>query len=422
MENDSYLAIISDSIPSQNMLSESDINTIQQSLWGILAMQVQRYTMGDSSSVPVETAQELLNSICFCIRMYMKEASSDMTVLKELPAADLFMKGRIAIEKAISEGRKLLSRAIDTSPHGLENLSYKNTLSEIANFFKNYDYRFLAHDIPCSIDYQLSQPVSEKLLGIEYINEYLRRINIENKFISHFVAENVVLLLENCFPDYKGLLINLYEPVAVNAIGLALIDGNIETLDITEADRLVLLKYFCAWPEEAALEKLQKAAAFICSCLYIDDEAEKIYIKKTAMDLYPRISAAVAAGSLNDVFLSSGCRPVQKEPDSIYVDSNPMDNERLRSLISEIEDCRYLSDKIKMVQNDVHSLGDLTEILNVCFWGDDCDALFNALGKEIVDLLVHYVNKKYSGNPDWGSESGWELMLKQYTAHIGNDN
>ncbi len=420
MENDSYLSLISDQMSSQSILSEGDIYEIQKSLWSILAMQVQRYTMGDSSSVPVETAQELLNSICFCIRMYMKEISGDLTMLKELPAEDLFIKGRIVIEKAVTEGRKLLSHAINTSPHGLDNLSYRDTLCEITGFFKKYDYRFLAHDIPCSIDYQLSQPVSERLLGIEYINEYLRRIIIENEFITHFDRYNAISLFEKCFPEYKVLLINLYEPVATNAIGLALIKGNIAALDITESDRLVLLEYFRSWSEKTALEKLQNAAVSICSCLNIDDEAAKNYLRKTATELYPRISAAVTAGSLNDVFLTISCRLVQKEPESIYVDSGRMDNERLRSLISEIEDCRYLSDKVKMVQNYVHSLSDLTEILNVCFWGNDCDALFDALGKDIIALLVHYVNKKYADNPDWSSESGWELKLKQYTALAGN--
>lgn len=417
MGNNSYLSLLSGKMLSQNIMSESEIREFQKSLWSVLAMQVQRYTMGDSSSVPVETAQELLNSICFCIRMYMKEASVDLNVLKKLSAGDLFFKGRMVIEKAVNDGRQLLSRAIDTAPHWLDNLSYINTLNEISVFFKKYDYRFLAHEIPCSIDYQLSQPVSEELLGIEYINEYLRRINIENLFINRFDPEGVTLLLESCFPEYKALLINLYEPVAANAIGLALINGNITALDVTESDRLVLIEYFREWTDAVALEKLQKAAAFVCSCLDIGDETAKNYIRQTAKDLYPRISAAASAGSLDNVFLSISHGKEEKGLESIYVDSSPMDDEKLRSLISEIKNCRYLYDRIKIVQNDIHSLSDLTEVLNVCFWGNDCDTLFDALGSEIIELLEHYAARKYADDPDWASESGWELRLKQYSSH-----
>jgi hypothetical protein len=323
----------------------------------------------------------------------------------------------MVIEKAVNDGRQLLSRAIDTAPHWLDNLSYKNTLNEISVFFKKYDYRYLAHKIPCSIDYQLSQPVSEVLWGIEYINEYLRRINIENLFISRFDPEDIILLFENCFPEYKALLINLYEPIAANAIGLALINGDVAALDITDSDRLVLLECFREWTDAAALEKLQNAAAFVCNCLDIEDESAKNYISRTAKDLYPRISAAASAGSLDNIFLSISQGKEENEHESIYIDSSPMDGEKLRSLISEIKDCRYLSDKIKIVQNDIHSLSDLTDVLNSCFWGDDCYALFDALGSEIIELLEHYAARKYADDPDWVSESGWELRLKQYRSH-----
>jgi hypothetical protein len=73
--------------------------------------------------------------------------------------------------------------------------------------------------VPCDIDYQLCRPVPEDLLGVEYVNEYLRRVVLENDFLRRFPKEPVIKLLENYCPDYRGLLINLYEPVATNALG-----------------------------------------------------------------------------------------------------------------------------------------------------------------------------------------------------------
>lgn len=45
-----------------------------EKLWQLLAKQTERYTMGDSTSVPTETAQELLASICYTLQFEMAQS------------------------------------------------------------------------------------------------------------------------------------------------------------------------------------------------------------------------------------------------------------------------------------------------------------------------------------------------------------
>ena len=59
-----------------------------------------------------------------------------------------------------------------------------------------------------------------------------------------------------------------------------------------------------------------------------------------------------------------------------------MDNEKLRDLINEIKSCRFVSDKVAMVKQEVKSIGDLVEVLNICFWEEEAVALFKAFSKE----------------------------------------
>jgi hypothetical protein len=56
---------------------------------------------------------------------------------------------------------------------------------------------------------------------------------MENLFISRFETKTVIRLLEAYCPDYPELLVNLFEPVGVNAVGLALCHGDIFSLDIS---------------------------------------------------------------------------------------------------------------------------------------------------------------------------------------------
>ena len=45
---------------------------IQGKLWQLLERQTQRYTMEESASVRVETAQELLESLLYCLRLGLR--------------------------------------------------------------------------------------------------------------------------------------------------------------------------------------------------------------------------------------------------------------------------------------------------------------------------------------------------------------
>jgi hypothetical protein len=56
----------------------------------------------------------------------------------------------------------------------------------------------------------------------------------------------------------------------------------------------------------------------------------------------------------------------------------------------------------------VKSLRDLFEVLNICFWGVECEALFRTLDGTERALLSERIRARKKGNPDWKSESGWE--------------
>ena len=63
------------------------------------------------------------------------------------------------------------------------------------------------------IDYQLSQSVSESLLGINYVNQYLTRLAAENSLLTRLPQGEVRAVLERSCPDWRGLLVN-FSPVA----------------------------------------------------------------------------------------------------------------------------------------------------------------------------------------------------------------
>ena len=283
-------------------LSETEEQSIQAKLFALLARRTELYTMGEHSSVRIETAQELLQSVIFCLNLYLKQSGNKRKLLAQADLEELFKLGQGVIEERLELGKKLYRIACDSAPE-IENTSYKDTLRNIGDFFKRYDYRFFAHLIPCDIDYQLCNPVQEGLQGVEYINQYLGRIIIENSFVSKFENSIVERLLNSYCSDYKGLVINIYAPLAANAVGLALLHEEVRSLCITEADGERLVKLFEPLSVTPAKKALGDAAERACAELKISDASSVRYLRKTAEELFPRIEAALPHGGLDGVFV-----------------------------------------------------------------------------------------------------------------------
>lgn len=405
MENN-HLAELSNQAFREGRFDEQDMLRIQNNLWLLLAQQTEKYTMGDSSSVPVETARELFKSICYSIGWYLQQTGNDSGLLTG-NLHNLLHSSQDLLQERIVEGKKLLRRAAASAPP-VGSRSYLDTLAGLEQFFRCYDCRFFAHEIPASIDYQLNQPVPETLLGIAYVEEYLQRLLIENRFCRSFKTETMIRLLESSNSEFRELLVNIYEPVAVNAVGCVLLGKNVRELDITAYDRIRLANYFRSLAQDEARKELRSVADRVCFESRITDPAACNYLRHTVGELYPRIKAALDGGDLAEVFPSLRREQTQVAAQIHYIDGAMMDDRKLRNLIDEINDCRSVSDKIALVKQQIHSLRDLVEVLNVCFRGEECRQLFKEFGETELDLLRRYCQEKPES---WSSHSGWEDLL-----------
>lgn len=258
----------------------------EESLYPFLARRVGLYTGLDHSSVPKNLALELLESVRFTLQQ------GEGVPIENLEAR--FAAGQAAIAEKMVCGKKRWQAACGSLPR-IENRSLWDTLECMEGFWRRYDKRFFAHQIPCDIDYQLCHPVEEELLGIDYVNAYLDCLLTENEFLNYFNPRCAAALLECCYRDYKGLLINLYEPVAVNALGLTMVGGDFSQLHISAAQREELRAKLGRRGEEqlnGAAEKL--------SALMGLEEGGSAYLRATAHDLLPRVRSA----NLEGIFLS----------------------------------------------------------------------------------------------------------------------
>ncbi len=386
---------------------DEEMELMRRKLWELLSKVTQSYTGAGSSSLRAETAQALLRSVSFLIILGLEEDGDSKEINRRLIEENyetLFETGLDAVTACIEAGKTLLKKAGETALN-VENTAYSGTTDELSGFFAQYNYYYFAHDIPCMLDYPLAWPVDEKLLGIVYINEYLRRLVLENEFCGLFDKQALKMLIQRLCPDDS--LISIYEAVVIQAVGLELIENDIQLLEMTERELQALQKIL---HDEAARNKWQSAAQTLAERLELPDKA-KNYFLETAEEAFWHIRHAAEMGQLEALMPPHKTIRESREVKTLFIDGQMMENERLRALMDEISSCRYVSDKIAMVKSNVKSIRDLFEILNLCFWGDECTAFFEALDETERAILISQLQLRKKRNPDWKSESGWEEYL-----------
>ena len=90
----------------------------------------------------------------------------------------------------------------------IRNVSLRDTLGSIGKIRDLYDIRFRAHEVPCDIQYQLSCPVDNSLMGIDYLEAWISELLKVAVYIGqlYFSARAVLLRLSRASCQSFNLL------------------------------------------------------------------------------------------------------------------------------------------------------------------------------------------------------------------------
>lgn len=172
---------------------------------------IRLYTMGSTGSVSKLEAAQIAESLSFVLGIRGDNNSGALEELAEQDPDTLFQRKQAELSTRVDRALDTW-RAICVTMPPINNVALRDSLADIGNLKALYDTYFAAHEVPLgNLQYQLSSPVSEDLLGIEYVQAWLDQLLAETRYISQFTTESCVTVLERACPDYKGLHVNLYD-------------------------------------------------------------------------------------------------------------------------------------------------------------------------------------------------------------------
>jgi hypothetical protein len=285
----------------QRIAAPEDTAAFQERFLRLLERRTAIYTMGDSTSVPKHVAVDVLKSVCFVLGIDPESPE----IPQRLLSADLedeFRRKLAEMERKVELSGELWRAVVSTIPP-IPSTALRDTLAAIGDFPRHYDFRSMAHEIPIMFDYPLCHPVPESLLGVDYINEYLRRLLVEADFLRRFDVGECVRVLERSSPDFEDLLVNLYEPVATNAIGRVLAGADPSPPRISDEERAGIALRLGPLTAAQRERAMREAALATCDSLGIREGGAVEYLAALVPELLPRVEVTLAHGDLRGVFV-----------------------------------------------------------------------------------------------------------------------
>ena len=170
------------------------------------------FTFGESSSVSEFEGRELAESALYVLGLTDETMQQTLGLLASDDIVSIWAQKRSELESRIPVVMVLWQRVIAIMPP-IRNIALRDTLASIGRMPQTYDTFFAAHEVPASIDYPLSKPLSEQLKGLDYVEAWLTQLLEEAQFLARFDVGEMTAYLEAWCPDYRGLLINLYDPI-----------------------------------------------------------------------------------------------------------------------------------------------------------------------------------------------------------------
>ena len=274
-----------------NPLSPEEQQRIMEQMYLLMGKQVQSYHkhrhMGNNSSVPVELAQELMESIEYTIGLvggvYAHRNIEQALVL-----------GQEILESRLSEAKSMLELVNGTAPQWQTECRWE-ALRYLRHYLEQYDHLHLAHKGPEDLFYPILISPPEGIQGIDSCIFYLNILWIENQIMAGVPEDS----LEQFWDRLPAASLNQCEHLLINGIGKALLRTGIDPLVFETEEHMQLIVALMSATEE----KLRDAAKLLCQWLSLKDENAYMYVEAVVPQLTMWIGDNICGGNIENIFV-----------------------------------------------------------------------------------------------------------------------
>lgn len=356
-----YFTSLVEKATEKGLLSDEDVERMQIECLDILRDKTDHYNGRGSCSLRIETAQTIMDSVLYTIGLWLKtfaHPDDAVTALRTQTMQELYKRGRSRIDTMIAETkllqRRICAQLVDIGP------GYRAVIeTDLAEFLEKYNAEYAAKETPGLLDYPVFNDLPESD-GITFVKAFTEAFYCENQFCSLFDVDNVRRLLLAYSKDYDDIVINVYEPVLMTALGSIIVGEDFRLLSLASHDVEELELAFIAKSKEEIAQMLSDAAEELDQSLRLSDNVYR-YVRCSLPIAAEKIADAVPDDAFTRIFRA----PVQPQqtPEVRFSFGEKMPNSRYRDIVESVRLCDSSELKIEIIKGNVHSLADLNDLL-----------------------------------------------------------
>ena len=271
--------------------SQSQLYQIHTLLRGQVESYNKHYHKGNNTSVSVELARELMDSI-----RYTLPYGTGTDAKAALLSGQAVLQGLLEAAK-----RKWL--LVQGTMADVDSDFFRESVLSLGMWLESYDYLHFAARTPELPDYPLlknPEPLPEGIGGAQAL---LQCFWYENQILCALENAPVQELLQRAVPDFYGVPVNLCEQPMFNAAGRAMLELKPLELEINDEQRRILLRKLRSISGEERKLLVTLSMEAVCAALALPDAGAACYARSAADHLLPRLEAALIGGSLEYVFV-----------------------------------------------------------------------------------------------------------------------
>ncbi len=274
-----------------NPISPEEQQRVMNQMYLLMGKQVQSYHknrhMGNNSSVPVELAQELMESIEYTIGLIGG-------VYAHRNIGEALVLGQEVLESKLSKAKSMLELVNGTAPQWQTECRWE-ALRYLRHYLEKYDHLHLAHKGPEDLFYPILTSPPEGIRGIDSCIFYLNILWIENQIMAG-VPDDV---LEQFWDRLPAATLNQCEHLLINGIGKALLRTGIDPLIFETEEHMQIILAMA----RATEEKLRNAAKLLCQWLNLKNENACMYVEAVVPQLTMWIGDNIRGDNLENIFV-----------------------------------------------------------------------------------------------------------------------
>ncbi len=304
-ECDYFLSLMNAAVDRDMITAEEELE-IKQGCGELLAFRVNQYTDGQSSSVPSETAREVLNSVYYLIGLGLKKFPEPDAAVEFLIASGV----NAAYTEGVSRQRELLLKAkkvyqtLNSSFVGYGSIYYEGTVRKsLSGFFKKYipdNHRLMADSTIITTDYA-TYLNTKAVTGIEFIKNYIEQLYCENAFCTAFSESAIVSLLRSYDNHYEHVLFNVFELVYARALGRIICRAEPLSLEAVDGYHDRLNELFTGKSKSEAAAIISEALTSLHKFVQLTPACAK-YTEVCVPQLASSVVTAVRLGAMKRIF------------------------------------------------------------------------------------------------------------------------